>query len=337
MRFVTYAKWADLPSSAERLFEKGAAQSMFFSRPWFENLTTTTLPSEDELCLATVLRDRTVLALLPLTINGESAQSFTHIYSSLFSLLWVEQSNRDALVCLAKGLANLPVRSLKLEPVAIEDHDVRALTEALEQVGFECHHYTRFYNWFHRPDRPDFERYLSERPSKLRNTLARKQRKLAREYDYRIRLFVDNDIDKALADYDRVYRASWKASEVFPKMVEGLVRRFAEQGWLRLAILYVDQVPIAAQIWFVAYAKASIFKLAYDARWKRFSPGSILTCHLMRHVTDIDQVTEIDFLYGNDAYKSDWMSQRRERSGLVCGLRKRPKQSWLARLTTRFG
>ena len=337
MQFVKYSTWADLPASADRLFEKGEAQSIFFSRPWFENLTSTAVPHQDELCLAAVLHDGTVLALLPLNIQGESAHSLTHVYSSLFSLLWIEGSNRDALVCLAKGLFDLPVRSLKLAPVAIEDHGLQALTEALEQVGFECHYYRRFYNWFHRPDRQNFEHYLSERPSRLRNTVARKRRKIARELDHQIRLFVDQDVDLAMADYDRVYRASWKASEVFPTTVDGLVRRFAEQGWLRLAILYVDQVPIATQIWFVAHARASIFKLAYDERWKRFSPGSILTYELMRHVIDVDQVTEIDFLYGNDAYKSDWMSQRRERFGLVCGLRKRPKQSWLARLATRIG
>lgn len=38
----------------------------------------------------------------------------------------------------------------------------------------------------------------------------------------------------------------------------------------------------------------------------------------MEHVIDTDQVEEIDFLTGNEAYKQDWMSERRERFALSC-------------------
>ena len=32
---------------------------------------------------------------------------------------------------------------------------------------------------------------------------------------------------------------------------------------------------------------------------------------------DIDKVSQVDYLSGNDAYKKDWMSHRWERIGLV--------------------
>ncbi len=38
----------------------------------------------------------------------------------------------------------------------------------------------------------------------------------------------------------------------------------------------------------------------------------------MEYVIDTDGVNEIDFLTGNDAYKQDWMSERRERFLLGC-------------------
>ena len=38
---------------------------------------------------------------------------------------------------------------------------------------------------------------------------------------------------------------------------------------------------------------------------------------MMEHVIDVDQVEEIDFLTGNDAYKQDWMSARGEYSGIA--------------------
>ena len=89
-----------------------------------------------------------------------------------------------------------------------------------------------------------------------------------------------------------------------------------------MAILYAKdsatEKPIAAQVWFVRHGKASIFRLAYDKSWRKYSPGSILTAYLMEYVIDTDKVEEIDFLTGNDAYKQDWMSERRERFVLGC-------------------
>lgn len=38
---------------------------------------------------------------------------------------------------------------------------------------------------------------------------------------------------------------------------------------------------------------------------------------LMEHAMDIDQVSEVDYLAGDEPYKADWMSHRRERIGLI--------------------
>ena len=95
-------------------------------------------------------------------------------------------------------------------------------------------------------------------------------------------------------------------------------------GWSRLAILYIKGQPAAAQLWFVHHGKANIFRLSYDEVWKQYSPGSILTSFMMEYVIDIDKVEEIDFLTGNEAYKQDWMSERRERFALSCVKRVKP-------------
>ena len=174
---------------------------------------------------------------------------------------------------------------------------------------------------------------MSERPANLRNTIRRKLRKLEREHDYEIRLFKDADIDenqrkkaldKAMADYDVVYTASWKTNDFFSSFTPTLVKSLSRRGWLRLAILYINEQPIAAQIWFVAHSKANIYRLVFDEHWKRYSPGSILTEYLMHYVIDTDKVSEIDFLTGNDRYKQDWMSVRKERLGIIFS--KPPKQ-----------
>ena len=66
MKFACYTDWAQLPESANVLFEKGARENMFFSRSWYENLVATTLESNQAMLLACVVEKDTVLTILPL-------------------------------------------------------------------------------------------------------------------------------------------------------------------------------------------------------------------------------------------------------------------------------
>lgn len=319
MEFRSYRDWEQLPDSADTLFALAEQESVFFSRAWFENVTRHPLKADHTMMLACVVEDDHVLAILPLMSgDGQHWTSLGHLYSSLYSLLVAEESKQAILTCLAQGLKQLPVASVRLAPVAENDGDLTSLQQAMETAGFFCHRYFRFYNWLHRTRGEAFSDYLAGRPGKVRNTIARKQRKLMREQGYHVRLFTDesDELLQAMKDYTSVYNASWKAHEQFGDFVQGLATSLARRGWLRLAVLYIGDKPAAAQFWFVVHGKASIFKLAYDESWKRYSPGSILISYLMEHVIDRDRVQEIDFLTGNDAYKMDWMSERRVRWGL---------------------
>jgi len=325
MEFACYTEWAQLPESANTLFADAEKESVFFSRTWLESLTQNALEDDQSILLACVVERGRVLAILPLMgRDSEHWHSLGHIYSSLFSLSLAKNNRRAVLACLVEGLNQLPVYSLRLAPVAENDDRLRSLQQAMETSGFSCHRYFRFYNWTHRFQGETFADYMAARPAKVRNTIARKQRKLEREHGYRICLYTGDDLQQGLADYNAVYTASWKAKELFSGFIEGIAASLSDRGWLRLAILYIEEKPAAAQFWFVVHGKASIFKLAYDEAWKRYSPGSILISYLMEHVIDTDEVDEIDFLTGNDAYKMDWMSDRRVRWGLCCGKPRQP-------------
>ena len=314
MEFVCYTDWNQLPESADALFEHGSRASIFFSRPWFESLTTTVLQDDESLLLACVVEAETVFAILPLKTHSQKhLYGLTHLYSSLYSLLLTGQNQQEILQCLAQGLDHMPIESLRLEPVAEDDRNVQMLQQAMEAMGYQCHHHFRFYNWIYRVHGQTFEAYMASRPSRVQNTIARKQRKLKLEHGYEIRLYTDQSLQQALADYSAVYRSSWKAFEQFDEFIEGLAYSLSAAGWLRLAILYIEDKPAAAHFWFVVHGRASIFKLVYDEAWKQYSPGSIMISYLMEHVIEIDKVEEIDFLTGNDAYKQDWMSERRKR------------------------
>ena len=334
MEFVCYTDWDQLPKNLDPLFAQGEKESIFFSRPWFENLVQNGLEEGQSATFACVQEGERILAMLPLSWNEEGHyHSLKNLYGSLSTLLLDENRQPAILSCLVEGLRNLPVKYLQLEPIAESDQSVASLQQALEAIGYSCQRHFRFYNWIHRTEGQSYAEYLAARPARVRNTIARKSRKLEREHGYHVRLFSSDNVQQGLTDYHAVYNASWKAKELFTEFVEGLAETFSNRGWLRLAVLYIDNRPVAAQFWFVAHGKTSIFKLAYDDAWRRYSPGTILTAYLMEHVIDRDRVTEIDFLTGNDAYKQEWMSERRERVRL-CFFRTTEPQTWTARLSS---
>lgn len=332
MEFVYFDDWMQLPASADALLDLGERQSVFLSRPWFENLLANGLEKDQSIGLACVIERDQLLAILPLLrFASGDWRALSHRYSALYSPLVSENARPAILACLAQGLSRMPVDAWMLEPVAEEDANMGDLERAMEVAGYRGHRYFRFYNWFHRTDGQPFADYLATRPARVRNTLARKKRKLAAEQKHQIRLFTGADAPAAMADYHAVFRGSWKATEQSRAFVDGMTKRFSERDWVRLAVLYIQGRPAAAQLWIVAHAKASVFRLAHDEAWKSYSPGTILTGFLMEHVHDVDRVTEIDYLTGNEAYKQDWMSERRERSGLLLARPPRAK-TWFERI-----
>lgn len=323
-QFVCYRDWQEIPESANQLFSLTEKTSLFFSRTWYENLSTTALSDDQSMMMACVVAGKQVRAILPLMQqSGNACSSLSSIYTSLNTFL-LSQDNRPAILsCMAQGLKKLPFELIRLQPIAQCDENILALEQAMKDAGFESRRYFRFYNWTHRLQGQSFSDYMAARPGRVRSTVARKRRKLEREHGYEIRLYTRDSLEQAVADYQHIYRASWKATDAFSGFTAGLVSSFGAQGWLRLAILYVDGDAVAGQIWLIAHRKANIFRLAFDESWRAYSPGSILTHYLMQHAIDEDQVEEIDFLTGNEGYKQDWMSVRNERWGWL--LYKPPK------------
>ena len=97
----------------------------------------------------------------------------------------------------------------------------------------------------------------------------------------------------------------------------GLLRTTAGKGMLRFGLARLDGQPVAVQAWIVGHGRAEIYKLAYDEQYKSFAPGTLLTAMMMEHVIEVDGVSEVDYLIGDDPYKETWMSERRERWGIV--------------------
>jgi hypothetical protein len=321
MQYVCYSNWSQLPKRVDALFARGEQDSIFFSRWWFECLTAAALDDDHTLLLACVVSGDDVLAMLPLMTDagGKNGYALRHGFTPRYGLLLADDDQAAILTCLVQGLSQSAMGGLLLEPIADNDSQLAQLQGCLEAAGFGCERIFRHYNWVCQLHGQSYAAYMADRPTQLRNTIARKQRKLEREHGYEIRLFLGEDVPHHMHDYYAVYHASWKQDEIKNAGFQDcFVEKFSRAGWSRLAVLYVKEQPVAAQLWFVHQAKASIFRLAYDKAWAQYSTGSILTRFLMEYVIDTDKVNEIDFLTGNEAYKQDWMSERRKCVLLCC-------------------
>ncbi|WP_240964688.1 GNAT family N-acetyltransferase [Acidovorax sp. SRB_24] len=220
----------------------------------------------------------------------------------------------------AKALRHIPGGEvLRLQPLDDDSPWLAALQSGLQAAGYWTNRYFCFGNWYQTVPHGGFGAYWAQRPSALRHSVSRGRRRLTRAGEWRVDIHTgeSSHLDCALSAYEAVYSQSWKQPEPCPAFMPGLVHTAARQGWLRLGVLWAGDQPLAAQVWLVHAHKANIYKLAYVQGQDRFSPGSVLTAALMQHAMDVDRVLEVDYLSGDDAYKRDWMAQRRERIGLM--------------------
>jgi len=225
------------------------------------------------------------------------------VADALVGALWADRSSWDVL---------------DLHPLPQDSADYSRLHEALGSSGATVQPYFCFGNWYLDARGMSWEQYLAGRSSVLRKNIPYNQRRFERSSGNRMEIVTARaDVERALAAYEAVYLSSWKIPEAYPDFIRGLVSLAADRGWLRLGVAYVDDKPAAVQIWFVCHGVASIYKIAYDEQYSKLSVGAVLTAHLMKHVLEVDKVEVVDYLSGDDDYKSKWMSARREFWGLL--------------------
>ncbi|WP_235578117.1 GNAT family N-acetyltransferase [Pseudorhodoferax sp. Leaf267] len=306
---------------------RGEAQGdLFLDLSWFELLAAHGLEhAAADLRLALVQPPVPAAPLcLPLLAAAGGLHSLSNYYSCAYGPIApgadMGRLAPDTWRAVGRALRRLPQgATLRLQPLAEEDGLLQAQATGLRAAGYWVDRFFCFVNWSLPCAGLDFDTYLRGRHSRLRHNIERGRRRLDRCAAWGVEICQADDarLQPCLDDYEAVYAASWKQSEARPEFIRQLVRLLAREGSLRLGVLRVDGRALAAQLWWVRDGRACIYKLAYREDAARFSAGSVLSASLFRHAMDVDRVREIDYLSGDDAYKREWMSHRRERWGLV--------------------
>jgi hypothetical protein len=248
---------------------------------------------------------------LPLLDDGQSINALSNYYSSLFGAAGALPKNMP--LCLPRRAM------INLQPMDSAAAEFQQLKHELAASGYWVDDYFCFGNWYLDVAGRSFNDYLSSRSSQLRSNIQRGKGKLAKAGNWQIVIHrhLGAELEQAIFAFEAVYALSWKNPEPHPDFIANMCRMAATQGWLRLGVLALNDKPVAAQIWLTYQGVANIYKLAYDEGAMRYSAGSVLTAAMMEHALDNDQVHEVDYLTGDEPYKQDWMSHRRERRGII--------------------
>jgi CelD/BcsL family acetyltransferase involved in cellulose biosynthesis len=296
---VNIALYEDLDAvaaDAAGALDRAARPSLFARLAWFR-LLADHCPPEGRLAVLRG-RDGARQAWLFLAMSGAKATAYAAWYSLRFDAI----GDDDVMTSLAADLRRRGIAEVELAPI----EDPVPLRDAFRKAGWRVAVTEKTGNWRIATEGMDFDAYWASRPAQLRNTAKRKAK--AAGLDIQI---YDRFNAAAWADYEAVYRASWKPEEGSFPFLRALAEQEGEAGTLRLGIARKDGRPVAAQLWLVEHGEATIHKLAYAEEAKSLSPGTLLGMAMFRHVLDEDHVRAIDYGTGDDGYKKDWMAERR--------------------------
>lgn len=312
-----------LPSDALELLEAHERVDMEFGADWYRNLIDAVFSDSETVCFCVARERGRAVAVLPLVLDGSGAdprraQSLGNYYTTLFEPACDASLSAERLSRLLTGLLRqFPgIAELRFAPMAAGSPAYLRLRQALQLAGLRPFEFFCFGNWYLAPTQA-WSAYLMTRSGTLRSTIRRMEKRFFGDGGTLDMVCGGEQLEQAIADYDAVYQASWKNQEPYPKFVPGLIRLCARRGWLRLGFARLNGQAIAAQLWIVSHGRAKIYKVAYREEYKSYSIGTLVSAKLMQHVLDVDKVSEVDFLSGDDPYKQTWMSHRRERWGLI--------------------
>lgn len=326
---ATSQNLAGLPPWAHAELAPPRALDPFLSGTWFEVfLETCAEPDWSPLFLALDTgTQRGVAALRERTAAGRHIGGLANFYTCRYAPL-LGTMDRGLATALASWLATARPRiaTVNFDNMHDEDGAIDGLTAALRKHGFAVQRYEQFGNWHEKTRGIDYAAYLAQRDGQLRSTIERKRRRFERQPGARLEILTaPSELERGLAAYLAVHARSWKEPEPFPGFIPAFVRRFGALGAIHLGVAWVDDRPLAAQIWLSWGRRATIAKLVYDDDAKALSPGTVLTAHMLEDALDAARYDEIDLGRGDDPYKKLWLRERRPVYGVFAANLRTPR------------
>jgi hypothetical protein len=326
MQIFNRAELIDFVKERRELFDDYANRNPFACSAWILHFVEQVAePDWNFIVAESHIDGQSLMLLYSENADSHHRKALANYYTSLYSPLITTSLNHGG--ALAGLIGQMASRSrpecatITLAPLEQNLADLSIMRSTFSEHGWYVKQFSCFGNWYLPCANLSFESYMAQRPSQLHNTWARKSKRFEGQHAHLEIITDPARVQSGMEAYQKVFAKSWKKPEPYPGFIPGWAGVCAENGWLRLGIAWVGEVPIAAQFWFTMHGRASIFKLAYDDAYSKWSAGTVLTAHMIKYSLERDRVIEIDYLTGDDTYKQSWMTHRRERVGIrACNL-----------------
>jgi CelD/BcsL family acetyltransferase involved in cellulose biosynthesis len=165
-----------------------------------------------------------------------------------------------------------------------------------------------------------WEELLAKLSRNHRAKIRRETKRLEDEGRLVLRTATLPDLDRDLDRFFQLEASGWKGAAGTAILNDpGALRLYTDfahaaalRGWLRLYLLELDGVTVAADYSCVLGERAFLLKTCFDERYARLSPGAVLRAEAIR-AGIAERLSVYEFLGGPDQYKLRWGGALRER------------------------
>ncbi len=220
-----------------------------------------------------------------------------HVYSLFPAPLLRAGSAHDCIRCYFSWATaeRLFPSLLEFPNLRADSEFFRVLTDVLWEDGVPTSFVGAFSRAMFRP-RQDAQRYLDQVSTpKHRHEMRRQERRLSELGDVRYDQFsADSDLSAWLEEFIALEKSGWKGErktafgsrQSHRDYLFETTKAAAARGQLMMLALRLDGKPIAMKLNFLVNGGGYAFKIAFDEKYSRYSPGMLLELENIRRLHD---------------------------------------------------
>jgi len=160
----------------------------------------------------------------------------------------------------------------------------------------------------------DWETFQRRLGKSLRGNIGYYARSLAKMGAFEIRTADSESFERDMEDFFHLHQRRWRSRWMPGAFADRrsreyhlrVAKRLLDAGRLRLHTLRINTAPVASLYCFATSTETFYYLGGFDPEYGKFSPGTVLTAHAIRHAIENDRSSRFDFLRGNESYKYKW-------------------------------
>ena len=175
-----------------------------------------------------------------------------------------------------------------------------------------------------------YDELYSQLRYKFRQNLRRSMHNLAKGHKVEFADFsATKEVATGMEKLFDLHQKRWNATGEPGAFADPKIQQFnldvaqtlAARGWLSLNSLNVDGIPVASAYGFKYNSKFYYYLHGVDPAYYRYSVGNLLVSSLLKKCFE-EQLTEFDFLRGDELYKYRWTTKSRKNFNFIITKRK---------------